>query len=60
MPITSVMGRSVIGLCMGFGGFVGGYVPVLWGASSLSMQSLLFGAVGAAAGLWAGVRISES
>ena len=54
------MGRSVIGLSMAFGGFVGGYLPVLWGASSLSMQSFLFGAIGAAAGLWAGVRISES
>jgi hypothetical protein len=54
------MGRSVIGLCMGFGGIVGGYVPVLWGASSLSLQSFLFGAIGAVAGLWLGVRISES
>ena len=54
------MGRSVIGLCMVFGGFVGGYVPVLWGASSLSLQSFLFGSVGAVVGLWAGVRISES
>jgi hypothetical protein len=54
------MGRSVIGLSMAFGGFAGGYVPVLWGASSLSLQSLLFGAIGAAAGVWAGVRLSES
>jgi hypothetical protein len=53
------MGRSVIGLCMGFGGLVGGYVPVVWGASSLSLQSFLFGALGAAAGLWLGVRVSE-
>jgi hypothetical protein len=53
-------GRSVIGLCGGFGCFVGGYVPVLWGASSLSVESLLFGALGAIAGIWLGVRISES
>jgi uncharacterized membrane protein YeaQ/YmgE (transglycosylase-associated protein family) len=50
----------VIGLCMGFGGFVGGYVPVLWGASSFSLSSFLFGVIGAIAGIWAGVRISES
>jgi hypothetical protein len=54
------MGRSVIGLCGGFGCFVGGYVPVLWGASSFSLQSLLFGAAGAVAGIWLGVRISEA
>ncbi len=54
------MGRSVIGLCMGFGGFVGGYVPVLWGASSFSLESFLLGALGAVAGVWLGVRISEA
>ena len=31
------MGRSVIGLCMAFGSVVGGYVPVLSGASSFSL-----------------------
>jgi hypothetical protein len=53
------VGRSVIGLCTCFGGLVGGTVPALWGASSLSPQSFLFGAIGAAAGVWAGVRISD-
>jgi hypothetical protein len=56
---TGRMGRSVIGLCGGFGLFVGGYVPVLWGASSFSLTSILFGLIGGAAGIWAGVRISE-
>ena len=54
------MGRSVIGLCMGFGGVVGGYVPVLWGASAFSLMSFVFGVLGAIGGVWAGVRISES
>ena len=54
------MGRSAIGLCGGFGCFAGGYVPVLWGASSFSLESLLFGVVGAVAGIWVGVRISEA
>ena len=39
--------------------FVGGYVPVLWGASSFSLSSFLLGVIGAIAGIWAGVRISE-
>jgi hypothetical protein len=54
------MGRSVIGMCAAFGMLAGGYVPALWGAGAFSLQSLLFGAVGGVAGLWAGVRISES
>jgi hypothetical protein len=60
MPISGGMGtRSVIGLCAGFGSIVGGYVPVLWGASSFSMVSFLFGIVGAIAGIWAGIRIAD-
>jgi hypothetical protein len=54
------MGRGVIGMCVLFGSLVGGYVPVvLWGASSLGVQSLLFGAVGGVAGVFVGVRLSE-
>jgi hypothetical protein len=45
---------------MAFGSVVGGYVPVLWGASSFSLVSILFGALGAVAGVWVGVRISEA
>jgi hypothetical protein len=54
-----VVGRSAIGLFGGLGMFVGGYVPVLWGASSFSVQSLLFGVIGGVAGIWAGARIAE-
>ncbi len=50
--------RSVIGLCVLVGGTVGGYVPVLWGSSSFSVTSLLFGAVGGIAGIWVGIRLS--
>ena len=53
------MGRSVIGLCGGFGTVVGGYVPDLWGAGSFSLASIVFGVVGGAAGLWLGVRVSD-
>ena len=53
------MGRGLIGMCAVFGSFVGGYVPVLWGASSLGAQSLLFGAIGSIAGVFAGARISD-
>lgn len=54
------MGRGVIGMCAAFGGFVGGYVPVLWGANAMGGESLLFGAVGGIVGVLLGARISES
>ena len=53
------MGRSVIGLCAMAGMTVGGYLPDLWGASALSVGSLLFGAAGGLAGVWFGARLSE-
>jgi len=53
------MGRSVIG----FGGFVGvtvgSFVPELWGASSFSLASVVFGLVGGVAGVWLGARLAE-
>ena len=55
------MGRGVIGMCALLGSVVGGYVPVvLWGASSLGVQSLLFGAVGGIAGVLLGARLSDA
>jgi hypothetical protein len=53
------MGRSVIGLCAGFGMLVGGFVPELWGSSSLSLASFAASIVGAGAGIWLGVRLSD-
>ena len=53
------MGKSVIGLCVLFGSSVGGYVPVLWGASSFSLVSLVFGFAGGVAGVWLGLRLSD-
>ena len=54
------VGKSVIGLCAGFGTIVGGYVPVLWGASSFSLVSFVFGFAGGVAGVWLGVRVSDA
>jgi hypothetical protein len=47
-------------MCVLLGGLVGGYVPTLWGSSSLGVESLLFGAVGSIVGVFVGVRIAES
>jgi hypothetical protein len=51
--------RSVIGVSATVGMIVGGYVPVLWGASSFSLVSLLFSAVGGASGVWLGARLQS-
>ena len=52
------MGRSVIGLCVIVGSTVGSLVPSLWGASSFGLSSLLLAAVGGAAGVFVGARLS--
>ena len=58
MPILRRMGgKSVIGLCGGFGTLVGGYVPELWGASGFSAMSLVFAVIGGVAGIWLAVRL---
>jgi hypothetical protein len=57
LPTLLRMGRSPIYLCGTMGTFVGGYLPVLWGASSFSLVSLVFSAAGGVAGVWAGFRL---
>ncbi|HVN62173.1 MAG TPA: hypothetical protein VMT59_12970 [Gaiellaceae bacterium] len=60
MPIFPRMGgKSVIGLCAGFGSIVGGYLPELWGASGFGLTSLLFSVVGGVAGIWLALRIVD-
>jgi uncharacterized membrane protein YeaQ/YmgE (transglycosylase-associated protein family) len=54
------MGRGVIGMCGLVGSVVGSYVPTVWGASSLGVQSLFVGAIGAVIGVVLGARIAES
>jgi len=42
-----------------FGLIAGGYLPVLWGASSFSLSSILFSVLGGIAGVWIGIRLSD-
>lgn len=46
------MDRRIVFLFVGFGMVVGGFVPMLWGGSSLGFASLVFGSLGGVAGLW--------
>jgi hypothetical protein len=50
--------RSVIGICTTFGTIAGSYAPSLWGSGSFTLSSVLCAALGGAAGLWVGVRLS--
>ena len=52
------MRPSVISLCAVVGSIIGGYLPAVLGDGSL-LLSLLFGAIGGVAGVWAGVKISD-
>ena len=51
--------RSVTGICILMGSIAGSYLPDLWGGSSWGFSSLLLGAVGGVAGLWAGIRLQQ-
>ena len=52
------MERRVIWLCAIAGGTAGSLVPALWGASELSLSSVVLGLVGGIAGVVAGARLA--
>lgn len=41
------------------GSIIGGYIPVLFGASALSMWGLLTGAIGGVIGIWIGLKLGD-
>jgi predicted MFS family arabinose efflux permease len=41
------------------GSTIGGLIPELWDASMFSYASVLFGGIGALAGLWIGFKFSN-
>jgi uncharacterized membrane protein YeaQ/YmgE (transglycosylase-associated protein family) len=51
--------KVMIMIGMVVGSTLGSWLPSLWGASWLSMTSLLLGTVGGFAGIWAGYKISR-
>ena len=54
-----VMNKRLMTLMVGVCGTIGGYIPVLLGASGLSGWSLLGGFVGGLVGIWAGFKLGE-
>ncbi len=41
------------------GSAVGGYLPALWGGSTLSLSGVLLSFVGGIAGIWLGYRLGR-
>ncbi len=51
--------KRIVTLFMFVGGVLGGYVPLLWGASVFSMSSIFLSAAGALLGIWIGFRLTR-
>jgi uncharacterized membrane protein YeaQ/YmgE (transglycosylase-associated protein family) len=41
------------------GGFVGGYIPTLWGAPGFSFSSVIGNALGGLLGIWIGYQFTR-
>ena len=44
---------------MTIGGTAGAYIPMLWGADSFSMSSVIFSGIGGVVGIWLGYRLGR-
>jgi hypothetical protein len=53
------MNKGLLYLCITVGGIIGSYIPVLFGASGLSLISILGGAIGSFAGIWAAIKLND-
>jgi hypothetical protein len=51
--------KFLIYLGLFIGSTVGGYIPVLWGGSMLSMSSILLSAAGGILGIYVGFKLSD-
>ena len=51
--------KKLIWLLMSVGLILGSLVPMLWGASELSMSSLIFSTIGGFLGIWFGFKLSQ-
>lgn len=52
------MNKTMMYLFITIGGAIGGYLPVLFGASGIGVWSILGSTVGGLLGIWAAVKLS--
>jgi len=53
------MTKKFIILGMVLGSCAGSYAPIIWGGGLFSLTSVLFGALGGFAGIWAGYKLAR-
>ena len=49
----------MIWMGMFIGSSIGSFVPMMWGASVLSLSSVFFSAIGGVLGIWLGFKLSD-
>ena len=54
------MNKAAIWIGASVGGFIGGWIPSLWGADFLSPMSVLLSTVGGLLGIFAVVKLYQS
>jgi len=53
------MEKKITWFLMILGGWLGGYVPLLWGSNYFSFSSIIFSALGAILGIWIAFRLTH-
>jgi hypothetical protein len=51
--------KRIIWMMAAIGGWLGGYIPLLWGEPSFSMSGIIFNALGALLGIWIGFKLTH-
>ena len=54
---TKIMNKSLIWIGMLVGSTIGGFVPILWGASPFSISAVISTAIGGITGIWVGFKL---
>jgi len=51
--------KAFVWVGMTIGSIIGGLIPTLWGADVFSLSPMIFGALGAIAGIYIGFKLSR-
>lgn len=54
------MNKGVLTICAGVFGFIGAYLPMLFGDDGLGIWSVLGSVIGGLFGIWVGVKLSKT
>jgi hypothetical protein len=60
LKLKKIKMKTLVIISMVIGSSIGGYVPLLWGGSVLSISSILLSAVGGFLGIWIGYKTAIS